>query len=190
VVKALAYVLVLAGVLGGVSACQDDPAGSTSETRTNGGDRNGDGVFPSGTPSKLNYKDTIHGTSIAALTAWWSERWHMPFPKDGFDYAANVETYGDREGYTIAAVQAPANPTDEPARVVCSVVRRQIVIDQALMHKIVETCLTPVLQGTEQQDVPTWLYSQTASAEKTFPRFLLSLTISDMSLSVDLTAQP
>jgi hypothetical protein len=147
-------------------------------------------VFPSGTPSKLNYKYTMHGTSIAALVAWWSERWHVPFPKIGLGYGANVETYGDREIYHIGVDQARDDPTDEPARVLCAVVRKQITIDQALLHKIVETCLTPVLQGTEQQDVPTWLYGQTASAEKSFPRFLLSLTISDMSLSVDLTAQP
>lgn len=189
--KALAFVLVLAGVLGGISACQDDPAESTKPTKTTGGDRNGDGAPPSATtPSKLNYKDTMHGTSITALAAWWSERWHVPFPKNGLEYAANVETYGDREGYTIGADQARDNPTDEPARVACVVVRRQIVVDQALLHKIVETCLTPVLQGTEQQDVPTWLYSQTASAEKPFPRFLLAVTIGDMLLRVDLTAQP
>lgn len=148
-------------------------------------------MFPSAsTSAKLNYKDTMHGTSITALAAWWSERWHVPFPKSGLEYAANVETYGDREGYTIGANQARDNPTDEPARVACIVVRRQITIDQALLHKIVETCLTPVLQGAEQQDVPIWLYGRTASAEGTFPRFLLRVTINDMSLILELIAQP
>jgi hypothetical protein len=177
--RAALIVFLVTAITGGTAACSGDQSDrDQAARRPTDGIRtlNPDFSVPtSSSPSPV--RATIPGTSIKALTAWWTQQWKTPFqqlPKNPAVYQAVVEKDGKNQ-YVIAAVQARDNRTDEPYVIICDIARDKVVVDQALLHKIVETCLAPVLQGDEQQEVPAWLYAQNFSTDldavQDFPRF-------------------
>ena len=195
--RSLAVSVVLAVLPGsGAVACSSNPPPAADPTPTTGARARPsnapppDGGVEQPSPSTSTYTATIPGTSIAALTAWWSGRWKVPFPQDGINFSATVERYGDQGRYTIGAIQANDNRTDQPGVVACSFVRSDPPPDSAALHKMVDTCLAPALQGAEQQDVPAWLYEQDVPAGQTrtkvYDRFLVVYQNTDDAMAIRL----
>ena len=161
--------------------------------------------FSASPGTTIDPRATIPGLSITALNKAWSQRWHVTFSseKDPLYSLADLPLSGTKVSLRIGTTKTTESPADAPRQVHCTArtdarfingkAVSPLVVDRTLLRRMVDVCLTPVLQDAERQDVPAWLYATDFSTisiiRQDFPRFTVQVMCTDVSMSIALIAR-